>query len=158
MAYREISDFLRKKGSRSISAAQVEARRHFSKLEKEGESVKDMLEEVMMYTYVDKDNFKQDKVRQIITNFIISPFSNNYKPSCFLQQQQKPPPLFDPGTQEPYLGAAVRTLGGLRKGDDREKAISHRLFRDKPFKAMYICLATDVDGKQLSEPASVRCS
>jgi hypothetical protein len=40
----------------------VEARRHFAKLEKDGDDVKGMLDEVMMYTYVDKDNFKQDKV------------------------------------------------------------------------------------------------
>jgi hypothetical protein len=45
-----------------LTAAQVEARRHFAKLEKDGESVKDMLEEVMLYTYVDKDNFLQEKV------------------------------------------------------------------------------------------------
>jgi hypothetical protein len=53
---------LRSKNSRSTSAAQVEARRHFAKLEKDGDDVKGMLDEVMMYTYVDKDNFKQDKV------------------------------------------------------------------------------------------------
>ena len=29
------------------------------------ESVRDMLEEVMMYTYVDKDNFKQEKVYKL---------------------------------------------------------------------------------------------
>lgn len=29
-------------------------------------------------------------------------------------------------------------------------------YRDKPFKAMYICLATDVNEKKLKEPASVR--
>jgi hypothetical protein len=68
----------------------------------------------------------------------------------------QPPPLFDPGTQEPYLGAAVRTLGGVQKMDAREKAIAHRLFRDKPFKSMHICLATDVEAEKLSEPASVR--
>jgi hypothetical protein len=68
----------------------------------------------------------------------------------------QPPPLFDPGTQEPYLGAAVRTLGGVQTLDAREKAISQRLFRDKPFKSMCICLATDVEGQKLSEPASVR--
>jgi hypothetical protein len=40
--------------------------------------------------------------------------------------------------------------------DAREKAIAHRLFRDKPFKSMHICLATDVEAEKLSEPASVR--
>jgi hypothetical protein len=59
---REVADYLRSKNSRSTSAAQVEARRHFAKLEKDGDDVKGMLDEVMMYTYVDKDNFKQDKV------------------------------------------------------------------------------------------------
>jgi hypothetical protein len=63
---REISEFLRHKDSRSLTAAQVEARRHFAKLEKDGESVKDMLEEVMLYTYVDKDNFLQEKVCLIL--------------------------------------------------------------------------------------------
>lgn len=60
--HREISDYLRSKDSRSSSASQAEARRHFAKLEKDGDDVKGMLEEVMMYTYVDKDNFKHDKV------------------------------------------------------------------------------------------------
>lgn len=87
------------------------------------------------------------------------------------------PPLFEPGTQEPYLGAAVRTLGGVDKGTARQKGISSKLFRcvysdsalshvrlsfrycfhirDKPFKAMHICMATDVDGAKLSAPSSV---
>lgn len=62
----------------------------------------------------------------------------------------------DPGTQEPYLGAAVRTLGGAQKMDAREKGIANRLFKDRPFKAMHICLATDVEATKLCEPASVR--
>lgn len=60
-----------------------------------------MLENVMLYTYVDKDNYKQDQA----------------------------PPLNDPGTQEPFLGAAVRTLGGVDKGSSRQKGISNKLFR-----------------------------
>eukprot|EP01032_Pedospumella_encystans_P024787 gene24787-28017_t len=124
---REISDYLRNKDNRSGSAAQVEARRHFWKAEKDGANIQDMLENVMLYTYVDKDNFKQDQA----------------------------PPLNEPGTQEPFLGAAVRTLGGVDKGTARQKGISNKLFRDKPFKAMHICLATDVDGPKLSAPSSM---
>lgn len=37
--------------------------------------------------------------------------------------------MFEPGTQEPYLGAAVRTLGGVDKGTARQKGISNKLFR-----------------------------
>lgn len=65
LIYSEISDFLRQKDNRNATAAQVEAKRHFAKLQREGESVRDMLEEVMMYTYVDKDNFKQEKVYKL---------------------------------------------------------------------------------------------
>ncbi|KAJ1440617.1 hypothetical protein B484DRAFT_391165, partial [Ochromonadaceae sp. CCMP2298] len=75
----------------------------------------------MLYTYVDKDNFRAEK----------------------------PPPLFDPGDQEPYLGAAVRNLGSVHRGSARERGISQNLFRNKPFKAMHVCLATDVDEKVL---------
>ena len=46
---------------------QVEARRHFWKLERDGDHVQDMLDDVMLYTYVDKDNFKQDQVQHYIS-------------------------------------------------------------------------------------------
>eukprot|EP00600_Ochromonadales_sp_CCMP1393_P000658 CAMPEP_0174985650 /NCGR_PEP_ID=MMETSP0004_2-20121128/18462_1 /TAXON_ID=420556 /ORGANISM="Ochromonas sp., Strain CCMP1393" /LENGTH=1154 /DNA_ID=CAMNT_0016238327 /DNA_START=65 /DNA_END=3529 /DNA_ORIENTATION=+ len=117
----EISDYIRNKSSRTGTVAQVEARRHFAKLENEGDAVNDMLDEVMLYTYTDKDNFRAEK----------------------------PPPLHDPGTQEPYVGAAVRNLGSVHLGSARQRGISQKLFRDRSFKAMHVCLATDVKTEKI---------
>jgi hypothetical protein len=42
------------------------------------------------------------------------------------------------------LGAALRNTGSsYRDLNERQKDLTQRLFRDRPFKSMYICLATD---------------
>jgi hypothetical protein len=57
----------------------METRRHFEKLEREGDAAKDMLDEVMMYTYVDRDNFKLDQVCVLFFQFpCVSTLPNRY--------------------------------------------------------------------------------
>jgi len=91
------------------------------RLAKKDANVKDdLLKPVMLYTYVDKDHFWTDNLRS----------------------------MHDTPVQEPYLGAAMFS----HTADDvtttaraREIKVQKRLTREKPYKSMHICLATDVD-------------
>ena len=91
------------------------------RLSKKDANVKDdLLKPVMLYTYVDKDHFWTENL----------------------------PGVHDMKVEESYLGAAMFS----QTSDDvtttaraREVKVQKRVTREKPFKSMHICLATDVD-------------
>lgn len=120
----EIADYIRHKDSRVGTVAQFETRRHFARLEKIGNHPRDLLTSTMLYTYVDKDHYTVNK----------------------------PPPLDSNSSQETYLGKALDGLGGDYQGNKRQRQVAQRFFRDKPFRMMYVCLATDIDEEGILDP------
>ena len=90
------------------------------RLSKKEANVKDELKNVMLYTYIDKDHFWTESL----------------------------PPVHDQKVEESYLGAAMFS----QTSDDvtttahaREIKVQKRVTREKPYKSMHICIATDVD-------------
>eukprot|EP01034_Spumella_vulgaris_P025544 gene25544-32014_t len=112
-----------------IGIREFETRRHFSHLEQSGQNISDLLNtDAMMYTYVNKDYFTDSAT----------------------------PPVAHIEGYESFLGAAVSAGGAGSTGREgpsqfdlgvanRQKGLSGKLFRDKPYKSMHICLATDID-------------
>lgn len=76
---------------------------------------------IMLYTYVDRDRYLPMK------NPVLVDGVGNFE------------------TEENYLGVAVLGPGSKVLNDARKKKAEERVFREKPFKEMHICLATDVD-------------
>ena len=94
------------------------------RLSKKEANVKDELKNVMLYTYIDKDHFWTESL----------------------------PPVHDQNVEESYLGAAMFS----QTSDDvtttahkREIKVQKRVTREKPYKSMHICIATDVDVEAL---------
>lgn len=84
------------------------------------------LSDVMLYTYVDKDHFWNGKL----------------------------PALYDQTVKESYLGAAIFGQSDTNDNttvNDRETKIQRRITKEKPFKSMHICLATDIDIQKIIE-------
>lgn len=80
----------------------------------------------MLYTYTDKDQYKPPVE------------------SCMYDS------LGRISNTESYVGSAASNAGSKVFDDSlisdaRQKKLEQRIFRDKPFKIMHICLATDVD-------------
>lgn len=125
----DIADYISHKHTNRGTAAQFETRRHFRQLEKGGQKIDEMVDDVMIYTYVDKDHYSPEMA----------------------------PPVWDNNGQESYLGAAVSALGKQQNTNDvndRDMSIARRIFKDKPFKTMHICMATDIDKEKLLKQTS----
>eukprot|EP01038_Epipyxis_sp_PR26KG_P017331 gene17331-23923_t len=122
----DISDYLQhKNGTKGGTVIQNECRKYLAGLEQRGGTAKDLIKNVMLYTYVDKDHFQPEQHHPIITE------SNN---------------------NESYLGVAVTSHGKLDKhAGKRHNKISQKIFNEKPFKSMHICLATEVETDYLQQ-------
>jgi hypothetical protein len=114
----DIAEFLKKKDSKPTDAQEVDSFRHMSMLEDRGQPLSDMLKPVMIYTYTDKYNS--------------------------LAMETNPVRFTEDENSEPYLSVSI---GHNTKSDisDREKKVSERFYRERPFKVMHICMATDVN-------------
>lgn len=109
--------------NRKGTVAQHETRRHFAQLEKSGKDIPSLLGSTMIYTLIDKDHFKG---------------SSAYHPIVMNTDDLDK-------DMEPYLGAAVNDIHTGDPGlNRRSKEISNKLYKDKQFKSMHICLATEV--------------
>ena len=124
---RDIATFLtnKSKGIKSFAkdGAEAETFRHMSHLEERGKPLVNLLNNVMLYTYTDK---------------------NDDKPL------ERAPVLFSTDDNiEPYLGVATSSHTGREEAGAREKHAGDRVFRECPYKVMHVCMATDVDVEAL---------
>ena len=87
------------------------------------------LSETMLYTYVDKDKYAPARKAVVFT----------------------PAGAYD--TTENYMGPVQSGLHGKigESTDERLKQAENRIYKEKPYKMMYICLATDVDIENLKK-------
>ncbi len=97
------------------------------------------LRNVMLYTYVDKDHFIPKRSPLLVSS----------------------DGLYD--AEEPYISAAINRsdkanseiVYNTKSILSRQQKVRDRLYRESPSKTMYVCLATDVDVKALSDTNNV---
>lgn len=63
--FSEIYDYMKNKTQRSGTAGKYEAKRYFASLEEKGINIHDMIDDTMMYTYIDRDHYGLTNVRYI---------------------------------------------------------------------------------------------
>lgn len=93
------------------------------------------LKNVMLYTYVDKDHFIPKRSPLLVSS----------------------DGLYD--VEEPYISAAINhsdkanndIVYNAKSIISRQQKVRDRFYRESPSKTMYVCLATDVDVKTLSD-------
>ena len=120
---KDIANFLtnKSKGLKNFAkdGAEAETFRHMTHLEERGKPLMNLLSPVMLYTYTDK---------------------NEGKPL------ERAPVRFSADDNiEPYLGVATSSHSGRAEAANREKHAGDRIFRERPYKIMHVCMATDVD-------------
>jgi hypothetical protein len=116
---RDIAGYFKNKDEKFHNSNESDMFRHMNTLEERGKPVNDMLKPIMLYTYTDKNpNVPMERI-----------------PVRFSEDENL----------EPYLGLAVNHDINHPEIGIREKKASERIYREKPFKLMHICLATDVD-------------
>ena len=120
----DISNFLKNKEAQNKPKDVYEADtfRHMTMLEERGKPLVNLLNPVMLYTYTDKNNR--------------------------LARTKGPVRYLTDDNMETYLSVGA----SHRRNDDigsREKKINERFYREKPFKVMHICMATDVNVEAL---------
>lgn len=82
-------------------------------------NIENLLDDVMIYTYVDREHYVPDAT----------------------------PILYDSKGVESYVSKAVSRVGIIKNA--RDLKVSQRVIRENPFKIMHICFATDVDVETL---------
>ena len=121
----DIANFLSNKDKRIKDSSDADMFRHMHMLEERDKPLVNMLQPVMLYTYTDKKPRK----------------SMDRAPVRFSTDENI----------EPYLGVAVAHNNARSETGEREQRAGDRLYRERPFKVMNVCLATDVDVEALKE-------
>lgn len=114
----DIGDYIRNKNSAWGSPYQRDNRRHLAHLEKDKTTPESLLEEVMLYTVIEKEEYHHNKTP--LTKGTTYPL-------------------------ESYLGQAISNKDGSSSSTSKNHKIGQRLRREKAVKNMFIYLATDVE-------------
>lgn len=118
----EIADYLKYKNSSDGSQSAVANRKRLSRLDSPKQPVSGLLEPTMLFTYVDGDNEHPGYTKKLLSTY--------------------------GGTEkESYLADAVRAHVPSDNLSNRQSKVRDRISRDRTYKTMHICLATDVNVK-----------
>jgi len=120
----DVADYLKNKDSSSKpkDAYEADSYRHMAMLEEKGKPMTALLKPVMIYTYTDKGNK--------------------------LPRGSGPVRYNEDENMEPYLSVATTNHADSDVGV-REKKVNERFYREKPYKVMHVCMATDVNVEAL---------
>lgn len=142
------------------TAVEQDSFRYLSLLESEGSNVGDLLEDVMLYTYTDREHHTPETAPPLMDPTGTEPYlgaaisgawapTHTFPSVTSLPSHPPNPHPTPPQTQPTGSGMAVDNEGTL--ADARQRKVRQRVFKEKPFKVMHVCLATDVDVVRLRD-------